>query len=66
MTDLSLLKELCLLSGISGREEAVRNHILKEIQPYVDEWRIDGLGNLIVFKKGKQRPKVNVMLSAHM
>lgn len=66
MPDLSLLKELCLLSGVSGREEAVRNRILKEIQPYVDEWRIDGLGNLIVFKKGKQRPKVNVMLSAHM
>lgn len=66
MPNLSLLKDLCLLPGVSGREDAVRNRILQEIQPYIDQWQVDGLGNLIVFKKGKQRPKVNTMLSAHM
>lgn len=66
MADLHLLEKLCRTPGISGREHAVRKLILEEIEPYVDRWDIDGLGNLIVFKKGVQRPKRKVMLSAHM
>lgn len=66
MHDLKLLENLCFAPGISGREGIVRNLIIEEIKPHADQWHVDGLGNLIVWKKGKQRPKVKLMLSAHM
>lgn len=59
------LKKLCELDGISGREDAVREEILRQIAPYCD-CRVDNLGNVIAFKKGKQKPKNKVLLSAHM
>lgn len=62
---LELIKELCLLPGISGRENAVRDYIIEQIKDYA-EYSIDPLGNLIVFKKGKNPAKNKVMLDAHM
>lgn len=66
MTDLSLLKDLCALEGISGCEDKVRERILQEITPYVTDVRVDPLGSIIAFKKGKARAKTDLMLSAHM
>ena len=66
MINSAFLKELAALPGISGRESAVRDRILREIQGYVDSYSIDNMGNLLVFKKGRERPKTNLMLSAHM
>ena len=48
---LELIKELCMLPGISGRENAVRDYIIAQIKDYA-EYSIDPLGNLLVFKKG--------------
>ncbi len=62
---LETIKELCALSGISGRENAVRNFIVNKIKDYA-EYSVDPLGNLIVFKKGKNLAKNKVMLDAHM
>lgn len=62
---LELIKELCAISGISGRENAVRDYIIEKIKDYA-EYSIDPLGNLIVFKKGKNPAKNKVMLDAHM
>ncbi len=62
---LELIKELCLLPGISGRENAVRDFIIGQIKDYA-EYSIDPLGNLLVFKKGKNCAKNKVMLDAHM
>ena len=62
---LELIKELCLLPGISGRENAVRDFIIDQIKNYA-EYSIDPLGNLLVFKKGKNPAKNKVMLDAHM
>ncbi len=62
---LELIKELCLLPGISGRENAVRDYIIEQIKDYA-EYSIDPLGNLLVFKKGKNPAKNKVMLDAHM
>lgn len=62
---LELIKELCALSGISGRENAVRNYIIEKIKGYA-EYSVDPLGNLIVFKKGRKTAKNKVMLDAHM
>lgn len=62
---LDMIKELCTLSGISGRENAVRDYIIDKIKDYA-EYSIDPLGNLIVFKKGRKPAKNKVMLDAHM
>ena len=64
MTELT--KTLCTLCGTSGREDEIRNYIINEIKLFADEITVDPLGNLIVFKKGKNKPKKKVMLDAHM
>lgn len=66
MIDTELLEKLCTAGGISGDEGEVRDIILKEITPYADEIKIDRLGNIIVFKKGRKQPKNKLMISAHM
>ena len=60
-----MLKDLCLINGTSGRENAVRDYIVSKI-PTDCEYEIDRLGNIICHKKGKNRAKNKVMLSAHM
>ena len=62
---LKYLEELCLLNGVSGDEDKVRNYIVKKIKDKCD-YKIDPLGNLLAFKKGKNEPKNKVMISAHM
>lgn len=62
---LDTLKDLCNLSGISGREDKVRDYIISKIEGFC-EYSIDPLGNLICFKKGRQEAKNKVMLDAHM
>ena len=62
---LETLKELCSLPGISGREDKVRDYIISRIEGFCD-YKIDPLGNLIVFKKGKKSPKNKIMLDSHM
>ncbi len=63
---LETIRELSLLDGVSGREDAVREYIINAVKPYADSIETDALGNLIVFRKGKERPKNKVMLDAHM
>lgn len=63
---LETIKKLSLLDGVSGRENAVRDYIINEVSVYADSIETDPLGNLIVFKKGKNTPKNKVMLDAHM
>ena len=58
-----LLKRLMLASGVSGREEKIREAIKKEVEPYADEVSVDPVGNLIVRKRGKGK---RIMLCAHM
>ena len=66
MCDLNLLKALCMSNGISGHEHNVREIIIREISEYVDELKVDNLGNIIAFKKGKLTPKKRLMLCSHM
>ena len=66
MLDIKLLERLCKCDGISGYEGKVRELIIEEIKPYADNISVDNLGNLIVHKKGKNRGKSKLMLSAHM
>ena len=59
------LEKLSNACGIAGREEEVRNLMLKLMKPHVDRIYVDKLENVIAVKKGKKSsPKV--MLAAHM
>ena len=62
---IDTLKELCLLDGTSGDETTVADHIIEKIKDHCD-YKIDNLGNIICFKKGKHTPKKRIMLDAHM
>ena len=62
---LDKLKDLCLLDGISGDEGAVREYIIDKIGDKA-EIKVDNLGNVIAFCKGKKTPKNKIMVSAHM
>ncbi len=61
----TLLKDLCALPGVSGREERVREYILEQIKNNA-EVTVDALGNIIAFVKGKKRAVKKVMVDAHM
>ncbi len=60
-----MLKELCLLNGTSGDERAVREYIIEKIRGKCD-YKVDALGSVVAFKKGKKTPDKKVMLCAHM
>lgn len=62
---IDTLEQLCLLDGISGDEGAVREFIISQIKDFA-EVKIDALGNVIAFCKGKKTPKKRVLVSAHM
>ena len=61
---LDLLKRLCLIDGISGDENNVRDFIINEIKDFC-EYKVDNLGNIICFKKGKNATSKKVLIDAH-
>ena len=61
MTDL--LCKLCNIDATSGDEDAVRSFIISEIKGFCD-YRVDNLGNIIAFKKGKKPALRKVMVDA--
>jgi len=62
---MDMLKDLCTLNGISGDEDDVRRYILEKISGH-SSGRVDKLGNIIVFKKGKKTPAKKILFEAHM
>lgn len=63
---LEELKTLCRLSGVSSREDQVRDYIRTQAQPWAESIRTDALGNLIVTKRGTKSASGYLMLAAHM
>ena len=63
--NIPLLKEICEVAGAPGYESRVRTIVLREIEKYVDEVKIDNLGNVIALKKGRSSEKKS-MIAAHM
>lgn len=61
--DSKLLKKLLTTYSPSGSEDKIRDIIEMEIKDYVDEIKVDNLGNLICRKEG---PGKRVMIAAHM
>jgi len=60
-----LLRRLTEATGVSGNEKEVRDIIIEEIKDYVDELKVDRIGNILVHKKGKSNSK-KLMIAAHM
>ena len=64
MKNIKLLSEICEAPGAPGHEQRIREVVLREIKPLVDEIRTDNMGNVVAIKKGKKKKKV--MIAAHM
>ncbi|WP_035842780.1 M42 family metallopeptidase [Crocinitomix catalasitica] len=62
--NLELLAEICKTPGAPGFEQKVREIVIKEITPLVDEVQVDNMGNVYAIKKGKADKRV--MIGAHM
>ena len=60
-----LLKTLCAIDAVSGREDKLRDFIINRVSHFA-ECRVDLNGNIICFKKGKNRPLKKVMVDAHI
>ncbi len=60
-----LLCDLCGIDGVSGFEGKILERIAELVLPYADTVYFDRLGNLICFKKGKNRPKKRIAFAAH-
>ena len=68
--NLDLLSELCRTAGGPGREERIREVVMRELEPIVDRIDVDRLGNVIASRspRGRAKPKKprKLMISAHM
>jgi len=63
---LRYLEKLCNAVAVSGNEAEARRLVMERIKPFVEEMRIDALGNLLAFQKKESRKPLRVMLSAHL
>jgi len=65
--NVTLLKTICELAGAPGFEKRVRDFVLEQVEPLVDEITVDNLGNVIALKKGTNNPDgKKAMVAAHM
>ncbi len=62
----SLVETLTQTFGPSGYEQAIRERVQQEIAPFVDEMRIDALGNLIARKGRAQNGGRRIVVAAHL
>lgn len=60
-----ILADLVRASGVSGFEGGVSEVIVRELESYADELRVDKFGN-VVARKGDKNSGLKVMLAAHM
>ena len=65
--NIELLSKICEVPGAPGYEKRIRDVIIKEVTPLVDEVQIDNLGNVFAIKRAKNNPdEKKVMVAAHM
>jgi endoglucanase len=60
-----LIRKLVETYGPSGAEEQIRDVIRAEVEPFVDDVRVDAMGNLIAHREGSGEGQ-RIALSAHM
>jgi endoglucanase len=64
--NLSLLKALSDAPGISGREDRVREIVIKYSKGLFDTVHVDPMGSVIATKKAKGKPKAKVVVACHI
>jgi len=64
MVNIELLSKICEVPGAPGYEQRIREFIIEQVTPYVDEVELDAMGNVIAIKRGEEDQRV--MLAAHM
>lgn len=62
--NLELLAKVCKTPGAPGFEQKVRELVVNEVTPLVDEVEVDNMGNVYAIKRGKQQK--SAMVGAHM
>ena len=62
MINTKLLAEICEVAGAPGHEQRVREIVLREVKPLVDEIKIDNMGNVLAIKKGKKNKSPIIIL----
>lgn len=62
--NLELLAKVCKTPGAPGFEQKVRELVVNEVTPIVDEVEVDNMGNVYAIKRGKQQK--SAMVGAHM
>ena len=63
----ALLKQACEVAGAPGFEKRIRDFVVEQVTPLVDEISVDNLGNVIAIKRGTNNPEgKRVMVAAHM
>ncbi|HTF81983.1 MAG TPA: M42 family metallopeptidase [Cytophagales bacterium] len=65
--DLNFFSKICEIPGAPGHEHNIRDYVKQSIESYVDECRVDNIGNLIAVKKGTRNPQnKKVLVAAHL
>ena len=62
----ALLKEICETAGVPGFENRIRDLVMREVKPLVDELKVDRMGNVIAIKRSGKEEAKKVMVAAHM
>ena len=58
---------ICEESGVPGYEKRIRDLVIEEVKPLVDELWVDNMGNVFTLKKGKKNPdNKKAMVAAHL
>ena len=50
--NLELLEEVCQTPGAPGFEDRIRDVVIRELEPLVDELHVDNMGNVIARPAG--------------
>lgn len=64
MFDFNLLKKICETPGAPGFEKPIRDLVISQVAPLVDDISVDPMGNVVAVKKGREEKRV--MIAAHM
>lgn len=64
MINVERLEKICKIPGAPGFEQRIRELVIEEVTPLVDEVRLDAMGNVVAIHRGQER--LRVMAAAHM
>lgn len=67
MINIELLSKICETPGAPGFEQRIRELVIREVKPLVDEIEVDNLGNVYAIKRAHNNTEAKkAMIAAHM